>query len=264
MAVEGSLNLEVRLLPGMRVSWKFAEQDSNALDFMASYAVHDRGFERRAPITIVRNELRSELSSNFTMRAGGTLVMHFTNTDGDGSEKTEVLRGSEQVAQYMPEPAPAREPEPEPEPELSVPTYGFTLESDEEAGGGSIYGTLPAPGVGKAGTGTVRRVHVAISRLPPFATSDGDMSGVIAAPRAGANTSATSARRMEAPRVGAFGQQQPGDLEMEQMPTGHTAGGAGLRFTISEGTVLASPGSGVAKKKLVGGSSGGGLSESLL
>jgi hypothetical protein len=261
LAVEGSLNLQVRVLPGMRVTWKFAEQDSQAVDFTATYAVHDRGFQARTPITIVRNEPHSELSCNFTMRAGGKLVMRFTNADGDGSEKTEVLCGSAQ--DNMPELEP--EPEPEPEPELSVPASGFSLETDDEAGGGSIYGTLPPPSVTKGGSGTARRVCVAISRLPPFATAEGDMSGVIAASRAGTDTSATSTGRTDAPRVGVTGRQQPGDLEMGAMPTGSTQGGAGPRFTISEGTVLPSPDSGrSAKKKPEGGGSADGLSESLL
>jgi hypothetical protein len=277
LVVDGTLNLEVRVLPGSRVSWKFAEQAGDTVDFTASYAFHDQEFELRAPITIVQPGARSELSSNFTMRSGGQLLLRFTNPSGDGSERTEVLRGAGSAED-------GGMPELEPEPELAVPGSGFSLDTDD-AGAISIYGTLPPPAVA-AGSSSARRVNVAISRLPPFATADGDMSGVITAPdgragpgtAAGADAGSASAGgggggRLEAPRVGAGGSSGGGEgLEMAELSGGpHSEGtaagtsGGVPGFTIQEGTVLP-PGLGGqnASRKKPAGESGGGLSESLL
>ena len=268
LVVEGSLDLEVRVLPGMRIDWKFAEQDGQAVGFTATYAVHDRGFETRAPMTIVRNELRSELSSNFTMRAGGKLVMHFTNTAGDGSKRTEVVSGS------TPRTGDLRELEPEPEPEPE-PASGFSLDNDA-AGGGSAYGALPPPVVirKRAGAGVCNaacRINVAISRLPPFATSSGDMSGVIGTPGGSAGNGGTPASMIQPPNVRVMDGRGAGELELQEIPARHPQSGqtgAAVGFTIQEGTVLPSPSSASAgrsvQKNAEGGGSGGGLSESLL
>lgn len=273
LLVEGSAKLEIRVLPGMRVSWKFAVQDGQALDFMATYAVCAGEFEPRAQITIVQSEPRSELSSNFTMRTGGKLVLHFTNTAGDASEKTEVLCGSVQ----WPDDVDILVPQPEPEPELglSATTSGFSVGTDE-AKGDSIYGTLDSPGV-KGGAATRGgdgrcRVNVAISRLPPFATAEGDISGVIAAP----SRRASAGARTEPPHIATTGREEQDGamLEMSDMASRHSQPDqadletASPGFTIQEGSVLPPPGltSGErnARKQPAGGSRGGGLSESLL
>ena len=192
----------------------------------------------------------------------------FTNTAGDGSKKTLVVCGSEAPREDLRE----LELEPEPEPE---PVSGFSLEVDE-AGAGSAYGALSSPGIReRAGAGICNaacRISVAISRLPPFATPGGDMSGVIGTPGGRASSGGTSGGSMtKPPTVGVVGGRQAGELEQRELPTRNPQSnrkGTAAGFTIQEGTVLPSPSSASlgrsVQKKLDGGGSGGGLSESLL
>ena len=94
LSVAGRLTYELRVLPGTRVSWKFAEGSGQSVGFTATYAVNNSEFETQPPITIVQPAARSDHSAFFTMRSGGRLLLIFEHERGDGSEVTEVASGS--------------------------------------------------------------------------------------------------------------------------------------------------------------------------
>ena len=139
-----------------------------------------------------------------------------------------------------------RMPEPEPEPEVVVPppgSGGFSTDAESGGGGGSIYGALSAPAVGLGsgsgrpsggGSGNSLRVSLAISRLPPFVTAEGDLSGVIGAP-----SSSGSGSGKKSGGSGGRG-SKGGGSSLEMAPMAGATGGLedGGGFTIAEGTVL--------------------------